>query len=65
MGHSMVPANSTPQLELAAKPFTYFNQKNGRHYEVYRDGKDLYQSVYELDKNGKRLTKLSTEWIMR
>jgi hypothetical protein len=55
MGHSMAPANSASQLALAAKPFTYSNQRNGRYYDVYQDGKNLYQSVYELDKRGKKV----------
>lgn len=54
MGHSMAPANSAAELARAAKPFTYFNQKDGRYYEVYQDGRDLYQSVYELDRNGRK-----------
>ena len=54
MGHSMAPANSAAELVRAAQPFTYFNKRNGRYYEVYQDGHDLYQSVYELDKNGRK-----------
>ena len=55
MGHSMAPANSPAELARAAKPFTYFNKKSGRYYEVYQDGHDLYQSVYELDKSGRKI----------
>src|ERR1700758_4387329 len=44
MGHSMAPANSPAELARAAKPYTYFNKKNGRYYEVCQDGTNLYQS---------------------
>jgi hypothetical protein len=55
MGHSMRPANSPAELARVPRPVTYFNQKNGRHYEVTSDGSNLYQSVYELDRKGRRI----------
>jgi len=55
MGHSMAAANSPAELARAAKPSTYFNKKNDRYYEVYADGTNVYQSVYELDKNGRKI----------
>ena len=54
MGHSMAPANITAELERVPQPVTVFNAKNGRYYQVYREGGNLYQSVYELDKKGRK-----------
>jgi hypothetical protein len=51
-GQSMAPANSPTELARAPKPITVFNPKSNRYYVVYQDGKDLFQSAYELDKNG-------------
>ena len=53
MGHSMAPANLP--AELARVPhLTVFNEKNGRYYIAYQSGGELYQSVYELDKKGRK-----------
>jgi hypothetical protein len=52
---SMAPANSPTELGRVAMPVTVFNQKNNRSYTVYQDGANLYQSVYELDKNGHKI----------
>jgi hypothetical protein len=51
-GQSMAPANSPTELSRAPKPTTVFNAKNNRYYVVYQDGTNLFQSAYELDKNG-------------
>ena len=51
-GQSMAPANSPKELGRVPKRITVFNQKNNRYYQVYQDGGNLYQSAYELDKNG-------------
>lgn len=53
-GQSMAPANSPAELARAPKPVTVHNPKNNRFYTVYQDGTDLYQSSYELDKNGRK-----------
>jgi hypothetical protein len=55
MGHSMAPANTPAELERTPKPVTVFNPKNNRYYQVYQDGGNLYQSVYELDKKGRKV----------
>src|ERR1035441_10159466 len=54
-GQSMAPANSPTELRRAPKPITVFNQKNNRYYQVYQDGGNLYQSAYELDKDGHKI----------
>ena len=54
-GQSMAPANSPAELARATKPITVFNPKNNRYYVVYQDGGNLYQSAYELDKNGRKI----------
>jgi hypothetical protein len=36
------------------QPVTVFNEKNGRYYVAYQSAGDLYQSVYELDKKGRK-----------
>lgn len=55
MGHSMAPANMPAELERVPQPVTVFNAKNSRYYQVYQDGGNLYQSVYELDKKGRKV----------
>ncbi len=42
-------------LARAPKPITVFNAKNNRYYTVYQEGGNLYQSAYELDKNGRKI----------
>jgi hypothetical protein len=59
MGHSMAPANSPAELARVTQPATVFNEKNKRYYQVYQDGGNLYQSVYELDKKGHKVYKVS------
>jgi len=54
MGHSMAPANSAAELSRVPGPVTVFSPKTNRYYTVFRNGDDLYQSVYQLDKKGKR-----------
>jgi hypothetical protein len=54
-GLSMVPANTPTDLARVPKPVTVFNSKNNHTYIVYQQNGELYQQVYELDKNGRRL----------
>ena len=54
MGHTIAPANVPSDLARVPKPVTFFNEKNNRYYQVYSDGKDLYQSAWELDKKGRK-----------
>jgi hypothetical protein len=54
MGHSMAPANSPAELARVAQPVTFFNEKNNRTYQVYQEGGNLYQCVYEVDKKGRK-----------
>ena len=54
-GQSMAPANSATELARVPRPMTVFNAKSNRYYVVYRDGGNLYQSAYELGKNGHRI----------
>jgi len=52
---SMAPANSAENLARAPKPETVFNPRNHRYYTVYQENGELYQSVYELDRSGRRI----------
>jgi hypothetical protein len=54
-GQSMALANLPSDLARAPQPVTVFNAKSNRYYTVYQDGRDLYQSAYELDKNGRKI----------
>lgn len=54
-GQSMAAANRPAELARVPHPFTVYNPKNNRTYTVYQQGGDLYQSVTELDKQGRRL----------
>ena len=62
MGHSMAPANLPAELARVPHPVTVFNEKNGRYYVAFQSGGDLYQSVYELDKKGRKTTPRLTRW---
>ena len=53
-GQSMAPANSLTELERVPRPVTVYNAKNTRYYEVYHDGANMFQAVYELDKKGRK-----------
>jgi len=57
MGRSMAPANLPSELEKAPKRITIFNPKLNRYFEVFRQGSDIYQSEYELDKSGQAVFK--------
>ena len=48
----MAPANSPKELGRMPKPVTVYNPKSNRYYDVYQDGANLFQDVYELDKRG-------------
>jgi len=54
-GQSMTLANVPSDLSRVPKPVTVFNQANNHYYTVYQQNGDLYQSAYELDKNGRRI----------
>jgi len=49
MGRSMSLAGDPSQTESASAPVIVFQESTGRHFQVYREGKDLYQSQYEVD----------------
>jgi hypothetical protein len=53
MGRSMAVPGDPSQLKNPETPVTIFSEKLNRHFRVFREGKDLYQSEYELDSNGK------------
>jgi hypothetical protein len=54
-GLAMASANLPSDLARVPKPVTVFNAKNNHYYTVYQQNGDLYQSVYELDKSGRRI----------
>ncbi len=53
-GQSMATANSPKELARVPKPVTVYNAKSNRYYDVYQDGGNLFQAVYELDKKGRK-----------
>jgi hypothetical protein len=54
-GQAMAPANIPGDLARLVRPVTVFNPKNNRYYKVYQQNGELYQSAYELDKNGRKI----------
>jgi hypothetical protein len=54
-GSNMAPANISIDLARVPRLVTVFNPKNNHYYTVYQQDGDLYQSVYELDKKGRKL----------
>jgi hypothetical protein len=54
-GTAMARANVPSDLARVPQPVTVFNSKNNHYYTVYQENGELYQSVYELDKKGKKL----------
>jgi hypothetical protein len=54
-GQSMAAANSPKELARVPKPVTVYNAKSNRYYDVYQDGGNLFQAVYELDKKGRKI----------
>lgn len=54
-GQSMALANIPSDLARVPQPVTVFNPANKRYYTVYQQNGDLYQGVYELDKNGRKV----------
>jgi len=54
-GQSMTLANLPSDLERVPRPVTVFNEANNRYYTVYQKDEDLYQSAYELGKNGRKV----------
>jgi len=57
MGHSMRAANAPSELAKVPKPITIFKAKVNRYFEVFRQGSDIYQSEYTLDKLGQMVFK--------
>ena len=53
-GQSMAAANIPSDLARVPRPVTVFNQKNNRYNTVYQQNRDMYQSAYEVDKNGRK-----------
>jgi hypothetical protein len=51
----MAPANAPSDLARAPRPVAVFNAKNNHYYTVYQKNGELYQSIYELDKKGRKL----------
>lgn len=58
-GQSMALANIPSDLARVPKPVTVLNPANNRYYTVYQQNGDLYQSAYELDKNGRKVYEIA------
>jgi hypothetical protein len=58
-GQAMASASLPSDLARVPKSVTVFNAKNDHYYTVYQQNGDLYQSVYELDKSGRRIYDLA------
>jgi hypothetical protein len=55
MGHSLESASLPDQLARVPYPVTIFDKAAHCYYQVFRQGSDLYQSEYALDKWGKEI----------
>jgi len=53
MGRSMSLPYQYPDIVAVTKPVTVFDRKLNEYFEIYHQGKDLYQSIYQLDANQK------------
>jgi hypothetical protein len=49
MGSAMDVANRPEELARVAKPITIYNANFDRYFKVFLDGKNLFQSEYQLD----------------
>ena len=58
-GQSMTLANIPSDLARVPRSVTVFNPANNRHYTVYQQNGDLYQSAYELDKSGNKIYEIA------
>jgi hypothetical protein len=54
-GQAMASANTPSDLARLVRPVIVFNAKNDHYYRVYQQNGELYQSVYELDKKGRKI----------
>jgi hypothetical protein len=52
MGRSMATASEPQSLERVATPITVFDQEQNRHFQIFRQGSDIYQSEYALNPEG-------------
>jgi hypothetical protein len=55
MGRSMVPGNDSSLAAVLPAPATVYDKDKHQYFQVARDGRDLFQSEYSLDDNGKEL----------
>lgn len=53
MGRSMSLPYQYPDIVAVTKPVTVYDRKLNEYFEIYHQGKDLYQSIYQLDSNQK------------
>jgi hypothetical protein len=58
-GQSMALANTPAELARVPSPVTVFSAKGNRYYTVYQENGSLYQSTYELDRNGRRINSIA------
>jgi hypothetical protein len=54
-GNSMGPANAPSDLAKVPDRIKVYAKKQDRYFETVREGSDLYQTQYQLEKNGKRV----------
>jgi hypothetical protein len=59
MGRSMDLATSSGQRGKVSFTASVFAQKLNRHYEIYRQGQDIFQTDYELDPSGREVFRAS------
>ena len=59
MGRSMDLAASSGQRGKVSFTASVFAQKLNRHYEIYRQGQDAFQTDYELDASGREVFRTS------
>lgn len=51
MARSMSLPYEYPDIVAVSKPVTFFDRKLNEYFEIYHQGKVLYQSIYQLDQN--------------
>lgn len=57
MGRSMSLANDQSELKRVPLPVSIFDNKINRYFQVFSEGSNLYQTEYELDRNGDEVFK--------
>ncbi|HEV2248370.1 MAG TPA: hypothetical protein VGW37_17105 [Terriglobia bacterium] len=55
MGRSVTGARDPRFLKLVPKPVTIYNRDMDRYFQVFAEGKNIYQTEYQLSSNGREI----------